>query len=34
MGAHRHRIPAGHVLRSKAVLGGLHHEYWLEKSAA
>jgi transposase InsO family protein len=31
---HRHRIPAGHLLRSKAVLGGLHHEYWLEKMAA
>ena len=30
----RHRLPAGHVLRSKAVLGGLHHEYWLEKAAA
>ena len=25
---------AGRVLRSKAVLGGLHHEYWLEKVAA
>jgi putative transposase len=32
--AHRHHLPAGHVLRSKAVLGGLHHEYWLEKVAA
>jgi transposase InsO family protein len=31
---HRHRLPAGHVLRSKAVLDGLHHEYWLEKVAA
>jgi len=31
---HRHHLPAGHVLRSKAVLGGLHHEYWLEKVAA
>jgi putative transposase len=31
---HRHRLPAGHVLCSKAVLGGLHHEYWLEKVAA
>jgi transposase InsO family protein len=30
----RHRIPAGHVVRRKAVLGGLHHEYWLEKTAA
>jgi putative transposase len=34
MSGHRHRLPAGHVLRSKAVLGGLHHEYWLEKMAA
>lgn len=30
----RHRIPAGHVNRSKPVLGGLHHEYSLEKVAA
>jgi len=34
MSGHRHRLPAGHLLRSKAVLGGLHHEYWLEKVAA
>ena len=27
MSDHRHHLPAGHVLRSKAVLGGLHHEY-------
>jgi putative transposase len=32
--AHRHRIPAGHVVRRVAILGGLHHEYWLEKVAA
>jgi transposase InsO family protein len=32
--ADRHRIPAGHVVRRAAVLGGLHHEYWLEKLAA
>jgi transposase InsO family protein len=32
--AHRHRIPAGHAVRRAAVLGGLHHEYWLEKVAA
>jgi putative transposase len=31
---HRHRIPAGHVVRNTAVLGGLHHEYRLEKVAA
>ena len=30
----RHRIPSGHVIRSTAVLGGLHHEYALEKTAA
>jgi transposase InsO family protein len=34
MSGHRHRLPAGYVLRRKAVLGGLHHEYWLEKVAA
>jgi transposase InsO family protein len=34
MSGHRHRPPAGHVLRSKVVLGGLHHESWLEKMAA
>jgi hypothetical protein len=31
---HRHRIPTGHTVRSAAVVGGLHHEYWLEKLAA
>ena len=30
----RHSIPAGHVIRSKPVLGGLHHQYSLEKVAA
>jgi transposase InsO family protein len=30
----RHRLPAGHAVRSATVLGGLHHEYWLEKVAA
>lgn len=34
MSGNRHRLPAGHILRSNAVLGGLHHEYWLEKMAA
>jgi putative transposase len=29
-----HLIPAGHAIRSKPVLGGLHHEYSLEKVAA
>jgi putative transposase len=32
--AHRHRIPAGHAVCRAAVLGGLHHEYWLENVAA
>ncbi len=30
----RHVIPAGYVVRSTAILGGLHHEYALEKTAA
>lgn len=30
----RHSFAAGHVIRSKPVLGGLHHEYWLEEVAA
>jgi putative transposase len=29
-----HKIPAGFGLRKKAVLGGLHHEYRLERMAA
>ncbi len=32
--AHRHCIPAGHTVRRSAVLGGLHHDYWLEEIAA
>ena len=32
--ADRHRIAAGHMVRRAAVLGGLHHEYWLEEIAA
>jgi putative transposase len=31
---HRHRIPEEHEVRRVAVLGGLHHEYRLEKVAA
>jgi transposase InsO family protein len=31
---HRHRLPQGHRVRGKAVLGGLHLEYWLEEVAA
>jgi len=30
----RHRLPTRHVVRSKAVLSGLHHEYFLEEVAA
>ena len=33
-GEHRHQLPAGPSVRRKAVLGGLHHEYWLEDLAA
>ena len=32
--AHRHRVPADHVVWRAAILGGLHHEYWLGKMAA
>jgi transposase InsO family protein len=32
--ADRQRIPAGHAVRRAGILGGLHHEYWLEKVAA
>jgi len=31
---YRHRLPRGQRVRRKAVLGGLHHEYWSEKVAA
>jgi putative transposase len=31
---HRHRLPVGYRVVSKRVLGGLHHEYRLEKEAA
>lgn len=31
---HRHHIPRGHRVHCKPVLGGLYHEYWLEKIAA
>jgi len=32
--AEHHRPPNGHVVRRREVLGGLHHEYWLEKKIA
>ena len=32
--ADRHRLPDNYIVRAKAVLGGLHHEYRLEKMAA
>jgi putative transposase len=28
-----HSVPDGHVIRSTAILGGLHHEYSLEMAA-
>ena len=31
---HRHKLPIGFAVKSKRVLGGLHHEYRLEKDAA
>jgi putative transposase len=30
---HRHRLPQGYRVGHKAVLGGLHHEFWLEEVA-
>lgn len=31
---HRHELPADWRIRTQGVLGGLHHEYWLEEIAA
>lgn len=33
-GPHRHELPSGYRVASKAVLAGLHHEYRREKEAA
>lgn len=33
-GPHRHKLPKGYRVTSTPVLGGLHHEYGLEKEAA
>ena len=30
----RHGLPNDHVVRARSILGGLHHEYWLEKMEA
>src|SRR5664280_327905 len=31
---HRHRLPRDCEIRAQAILGGLHHEYWLEQRSA
>ena len=31
---HRHKLPAGYRVTSKPILGGLHHEYGLEREVA
>jgi transposase InsO family protein len=31
---HRHRLPEHLCVMSRPILGGLHHEYWLEQQAA
>ena len=33
-GPHRHKLPDGYRITSTPILGGLHHEYGLEKEAA
>jgi putative transposase len=30
----RHQLPRSYLIRSRSVLGGLHHDYWLEREAA
>jgi hypothetical protein len=32
--AHRHRMPTGQYIVARPVIGGLHHDYGLEKQAA
>ncbi len=32
--SHRHRIPADRAVKARPILGGLHHEYFLERKAA
>jgi putative transposase len=32
--SHRHHVPVGYQIKSSPVLGGLHHEYRLEKEVA
>jgi putative transposase len=31
---HRHHLPARDRVGARPILGGVHHEYWLEKKAA
>ena len=31
---HRHRLPRDSEIGAKDILGGLHHEYWLEQRSA
>jgi transposase InsO family protein len=31
---HRHRLPSGQRIVVRPVIGGLHHDYWLERQAA
>jgi transposase InsO family protein len=33
-GPHRHKLPTAHHVKSTPILGGLHHEYGLEKEVA
>jgi putative transposase len=31
---HRHRLPRDCEIKAREILGGLHHEYWLEQRVA